>query len=168
MFYEDILREFNRNNIQFVVVGGVAFNLLGGIRATQDLDLLILMDDDNITRIIKILQKNNYKPRQPVDLKDFTKRNIREKWIQDKNMKALSLFKDYQSYEQVDIIIDSPVDFENARKDAKVIEIDDLMIPVISVANLIKMKERAGRDIDKLDIRDLKMIMEMQNEKRKN
>jgi hypothetical protein len=165
MFYEDIIREFNQNKIQFVVVGGVAFNLLGGTRATQDLDLLILMDDDNISRIIDILQKNGYKPRQPVNPLDFTNTEIREKWIMDKNMKAFSLFKDYQSYEQIDIIIDSPVDFENARKDAKVIKVDDLIIPVISINNLIKMKETAGRDIDKLDIKDLKIIMGIKNEK---
>lgn len=163
MFYEDILRKLNQQKIKFVVVGGIAFNLLGGSRATQDLDILIMMDNENISRLINLLLENGYKPRQQVDPYDFTNREIREDWIKNKNMKAFNFYKDYQSFEEIDIIIDSPVDFKEALTNATIFKIDDIQIPVISIDNLITMKEADGREIDKFDINELKIIKKIKN-----
>lgn len=47
-----LARELNRLGARFVVIGGVAMNRLGFIRATDDLDLLIARDLEN-QRLIK-------------------------------------------------------------------------------------------------------------------
>lgn len=107
--------------------------------------------------------ENGYKPRQQVDPHDFTNREIREDWIKNKNMKAFNFYKDYQSFEEIDIIIDSPVDFKEALINATIFKIDDIQIPVISIDNLITMKEAAGREIDKFDINELKIIKKIKN-----
>ena len=41
MFYEKIFRQFKLEDIHYLVVGGIAVNLYGVPRATQDLDLMI-------------------------------------------------------------------------------------------------------------------------------
>ncbi|MBN2119531.1 MAG: hypothetical protein JW734_00565 [Candidatus Omnitrophica bacterium] len=158
MFYEEILKEFNKKKVKFIIVGGVAFNLLGGVRATQDLDMLISLDDENINKAINILLRKGYKTKQPVDPKDFANKKIRQYWIKNKNMKAFNLYKDYKSYEEVDIIIDSPISFKNALKKAKIVKIDRLKIPVISIDHLIKMKKASGREQDNFDIKELRII----------
>jgi hypothetical protein len=66
---------------------------------------------------------------------------------------------------EVDIIIESPVSFENAKKNVVRIKIDDIILPVISINDLIKMKKAAGRDVDALDIKELKKIKDL---KRRN
>ncbi len=53
---------------------------------------------------------------------------------------------------------DSPVKFDEARKDAILISVGKLTLPVISIDHLIKMKKRANRPIDKLDIQDLRIV----------
>ncbi|MBN1619484.1 nucleotidyltransferase family protein [candidate division WOR-3 bacterium] len=161
MFYEDIFREFNNHEIQFVVVGGVAFNLLGGMRSTQDLDLIVLMSDENLKRIVNVLKNNGYSPRHPVNADDLAKSEIRNEWISKRNMKAFSFIKDLKSFEQIDLIIDCPIDFLTAHESAEIINIGDFSIPVISPENLIKMKEHAGREIDLADIKELKAILKI-------
>ena len=42
-----LARELNRLGARYVVIGGVAINRLGFIRATDDLDLLVARDQAN-------------------------------------------------------------------------------------------------------------------------
>ncbi|MBN3037973.1 MAG: hypothetical protein JW869_00990, partial [Candidatus Omnitrophica bacterium] len=90
---------------------------------------------------------------------DITDRKIREHWIKNKHMKALNFFKD--ELKEVDIIIESPVSFKEARKNAIFIRVDDITLPVISIDKLIKMKRKTGRLVDKLDIEELKKIKKL-------
>ena len=140
------------------MVGGIAFNLLGGYRNTLDMDILAKMSSGNLLKIVKILKKAGYHVKQPVDPELIAVKNIREDWIKNKNMKAFNFYKGEKSYEEVDIIIDSPVDFEAARKDAKKIKVGKVTLPVISARGFIKMKRKAGREKDLDDINKIKLI----------
>jgi len=157
IIYEDILREFKKKRVKYVIVGGIAANLLGFVRSTADLDILVEMTDTNLEKIIKILMKKKYRVKIPVDPMDIVDDKIRKDWIKNKNMKALNFYKK-DSLEEIDIVFGSPVSFQEAKKTAKRVRIDDLTIPVISIDNLIKMKKASGRDIDKIDIQELKRI----------
>jgi hypothetical protein len=158
MFYLDILRAFQKHKLDFVVVGGTAFNLLGGMRATQDLDIVVRLEDKNILKAVDVLVKKGYKPRQPVDPFDFADSSKRRDWIENKHMKALNFYKDIRSYESVDIIVDYPIGFEKMKKSAVVVKVDRIKIPVVSIDDLIKMKQEAGRPVDKMDVARLKII----------
>ena len=54
ILYEEILREFQKQKVKYVLVGGIAFNLLGGERNTLDMDILVEMTDDNLGKIVRI------------------------------------------------------------------------------------------------------------------
>jgi hypothetical protein len=88
-------------------------------------------------------------------------KKIRESWIKDKHMKAFNFYKGENSFEEVDIIIDSPVDYAEATKDMIKKKIDDLTIPVISIGKLIEMKKKSKRDKDLLDIKELNLIRKL-------
>jgi len=51
-----IIDTFNRFEVQYVVIGGVAMITHGMPRLTQDLDLLLELSDTNITRLQQALQ----------------------------------------------------------------------------------------------------------------
>ena len=157
IIYEEVFKEFQKHKINYVLVGGLAFNLLGGMRATSDLDILVAMTDDNLRKIVKILKNKGYGVKQPVDPMDIANESLRKDWIKNKNMKAFNFYKD-DGIHEVDIIIDSPVSFYKAKKNAIIISVGKLKLPVISVDDLITMKKRAGRDIDRLDINQLMEI----------
>ncbi len=159
IIYEDILRAFQKNNVKYVLVGGIALNLQGAFRSTADLDILVEMTDANLAKIVKILKQKKYVVKQPVDPMMIADTATRKDWIKNKNMKAFCFFK--QNGEQVDLIIDSPVQFDQAVKEADVVNVDGIRLPVISVDHLIKMKQKTGREKDKLDVRELKAIKKL-------
>lgn len=75
-------------------------------------------------------------------------------------MKAFNFYKE-DELKEVDIIIESPVSFEEAKKSAIRIRVDDFILPVISIDKLIKMKRKTGRPVDKLDVEELKKIKKL-------
>jgi hypothetical protein len=160
IFYEQILREFQKQDVKYVLVGGIAVNLLGSLRNTADMDILVAMEDHNLRKIVEILKSNGYGSKQPIDPMGIADKATREDWISNKNMKAFNFYKN-DGLEEVDIIIDSPVTYAQAIKDAIIIYVEDLKICVISIDKLIYMKKTAGRDIDKLDIKELEMIKKL-------
>jgi hypothetical protein len=46
-----ILRAFNRDGVEYVLVGGVAMNLHGIVRTTEDIDLFVQPTEANVARV---------------------------------------------------------------------------------------------------------------------
>jgi len=160
IFYEEIFRGFQEHKVKYVIVGGIAVNLLGGMRSTADLDILVEMSDDNLKKIVKILTNQGYRVKQPVDPMKIAEIKTRQDWIEKKHMKAFNFYKE-DELKEVDLIIDSPVSYQEAKKNVKRIKVDDLTLPVISIDKLIEMKKNTGRAIDKLDIEELTKITKL-------
>src|SRR3989344_3304390 len=113
IIYEEILREFQKQKVKYVLVGGIALNLLGSLRSTADLDILVEMSDNNLAKVVQILKRQGYRVKQPVDPMGIANSRIRQDWIKNKHMKAFNFYKE-QEFKEVDIIIDSPVSYEKA------------------------------------------------------
>lgn len=141
-----------------MIVGGVAFNLLGGYRTTLDLDILVEMSDKNLFKLVNILKKSGYHVKQPVDPIMIADKETRQDWIKNKHMKAFNFYKGERSYEEVDIIIDSPVDFQGAILDAVSIKVKGLHLKVISPKKFIQMKSASGRGRDLRDIEEIRIL----------
>jgi len=158
ILYEEILRAFQKQKVKYVLVGGIAFNLLGGYRNTLDMDILVEMADKNLLKVVNILKKAGYHVKQPVDPAMIADKKTRRDWIKNKNMKAFNFYKGQESYEEVNIIVDSPVDFKEAIRGAIKVKAAGLDLVVISPKKFIEMKKVAGRDKDLKDIEDLKLV----------
>jgi len=157
ILYEEILREFQKQKVRYVLVGGIAVNLLGSLRSTADIDILVEMSNDNLRKIVSILKDKGYHVKQPVDPIGIADEKTRHDWIHNKHMKAFNFYKE-DELKEVDIIIDSPLSYDKAKKDALKINVGDMVLPVISINNLIKMKKNTGRSKDEVDIEQLKKI----------
>jgi hypothetical protein len=160
IIYEEVLRAFQRQRVKYILVGGIAVNLLGSLRSTIDMDILVEMSDNNLKKALTILKNNGYRIKQPVDPMLIADKTIREGWIKKRHLKALNFYKE-GGLKEVDIIVDSPVTFEQAKKDMLRLKSGNIVIPVISIDNLIKMKRKTGRSIDKLDIGELIKIKKL-------
>jgi len=164
IIYEEILRQFQRQKVKYVIVGGIAVNLLGYLRSTADMDILVEMSNENLGKIVNILRKQGYRVKQPVDPIGIADEKIRYNWIHNKHMKAFNFYKEVE-LKEVDIIIDTPVSFKEAKKSARRLKIDNIILPVISISNLIKMKKGTARSVDKLDIEELKKIRKLKRDR---
>ncbi|MDP8292265.1 MAG: hypothetical protein RAP41_01795 [Candidatus Orphnella occulta] len=164
IIYEDILKEFQKQKVRYVVVGGIAVNLLGSLRSTADIDILAEMTDANLRKIVVILKSKGYCVKHPVDPMSLADKKTRQEWIKDKHMKAFNFYKK-NSLNELDIIIDSPVTFEKAVKTCKHFKCGKITIPVISVDNLMKMKLASNRPLDKIDLEVLRTIKKIRPEK---
>ncbi|KKL67409.1 hypothetical protein LCGC14_2135290 [marine sediment metagenome] len=160
MFYEEIIRKFNKAGVRYAIVGGIAVNLHGHIRMTVDLDILLELKDNNLAKAVTTLRESGFVCKVPVDPMGLADSNTRSDWIKNKNMKALNF---YRGIEEVDLVIDSPVKYEDAKKINFAVK--DINYPVVSKEDLIKMKEVTNRQHDKDDIRKLKILIDIDLEK---
>jgi predicted nucleotidyltransferase len=53
----------NQANVPAAVIGGVAASLLGRPRVTKDVDLVALVDDDDVSRLLLIGREHGFEPR---------------------------------------------------------------------------------------------------------
>lgn len=157
--------ELNQRKVRYLVVGGVAGVLHGNPRFTKDLDLFVDMSEANLKKLVSAFNALKFTPRVPVKPEDFISEANRRKWMEEKNMLAFTFINPKNPFENVDILLSSPISFEDAYKEKEQFVSGGIKFPVISKSNLIQMKEIAGRYQDLEDIKILKSL-EDGNEKK--
>ena len=167
MDYNRIFSELNKKDVKYLVAGGVAVNLHGYVRATADLDIMLLMSDKNIGKYIELIKEMGFKPRIPVALEEFASKQKRQEWIDEKNMKVFSVYNPANMMEGIDVIIMEYVKFDETYDRRQVIHTGGIEVPLISIPDLIVLKEKAGRGRDLIDVSALKEILCAQRKKRK-
>ena len=161
MYYFDILKELFDHNIHYLIVGGLAVNLYGVPRVTQDIDIIIALDEENICKLNGIFRSLGYVPRLPgVDPEVLADPAVREDWIANKNLKAFSFHHMKDAYKTVDIILAHPLDFAKAFQDKTIKKAKGIDINLVSVDDLIAMKSFSGRKQDLSDIELLKKVQQ--------
>jgi plastocyanin domain-containing protein len=167
MFYSEIFKALNRGKVEYVVVGGIAVNLHGFLRVTADLDLVISLKSSNVEKFISVIGKLGWKPKIPVKLKQFADPKQRNSWIKEKGMKAFNMYNPKRPFEELDILIDSPVNYSKAVRTQQVVIVENIKVPIMSINDLLKLKRAAGRVTDRRDIEALIQIRDLKNEKKK-
>lgn len=167
MDFNRVFSRLNKKGVKYLVVGGVAVNLHGYVRATADLDIMLLMSDRNIDKYIKLIKEMGLKPRMPVVLEEFADKKKRKKWIDEKNMKVFSVFNPANMMEGIDVMIVEYIKFDKAYSKRKIIHMSGVKVPLISIPDLIALKKKAGRGRDLIDISALKEILREKKKKRK-
>ncbi|MCU0607572.1 MAG: hypothetical protein MUF78_09195 [Candidatus Edwardsbacteria bacterium] len=89
----------------------------------------------------------------------------REEWIRTKNMKVFSVQNPGNSLEHVDVLLEDTIGFRKAYDRREIIRSGDLVINLVNIDDLIRLKEIAGRERDLIDIKALRKIKELRNEK---
>jgi len=166
MFYSDILKEFYNNEIKYLIVGGLSVNLHGIPRVTQDIDIIISLDNKNITGVTDIMKRLGYVPRLPVNPEDIADREKRNSWIKEKNLIAFTFHHTTDHYKVVDLVISHPLDFDKAYENRIEKNVKDFRINLVSIDDLITMKKHSGRNQDLSDIdmlKKLRIFMENSN-----
>lgn len=156
--FDQIFTALNDAGVRYLVVGGVAVVIHGHPRMTADLDLVVEFTPENTLRATHALESIGYQPRLPVKFSQFADEKTREAWIVEKGMMVFSLWNPKIPATEIDLFAREPFDFIEAFARALHVEIGEIKVSVASIADLIILKEKAGRTKDLEDIEALKSI----------
>jgi predicted nucleotidyltransferase len=158
MFFETLFRKLQEKKIDYMVVGGVALVLQGAVRMTADLDLMVALNENNLTAFVAVMNEMGFRPKAPVSAEAFISAENRESWMRDKGMQVFSFYHPEEMVSLVDVFVHEPIPYNemSKRRDEKVL--DDIIIPVVSIQDLIRLKRIAGRPQDIEDIKALEAL----------
>lgn len=158
--FEAIISALNEAGVRYLVAGGLAVNAHGYLRFTKDADFVIELIPDNIKRVFDALEPLGYKPIAPVTAEQFADRSNREDWIRNKNMQVLQLWSDRHRETSIDIFVQEPFPFTEEYAKALIKPLyGTVEVRFVSIPTLIRMKEAAGREQDRIDIEHLRILL---------
>lgn len=160
--FEAIVRALDHAGVRYLIAGGMAVNAHGFLRFTKDLDLVLELVTDNVERAMATLDELGYRPTVPVPAHEFADPEKRREWIERKNMQVFQLWSERFPDTPIDIFVDEPFPFAEEYRRALVKPLGDSVdVPFISLDRLIDMKERVGREQDRIDVENLRRLQEV-------
>ncbi len=150
--YEPLLRAFSENHINYLIVGGVAVNLHGYPRFTNDLDILLTLDRENLDKMATIMEDMGYLQRLPIAIQELSDEQKARAFIKEKGLTAYSFIHDKYPQFNVDVLVAESIDFERFSEHTMRAEVWNIDVPVVSIDDLIAMKKNSGREKDVQDV----------------
>lgn len=142
---ERIFAALDAHKVEYVVIGGIAVQVYGHVRMTNDVDLIPSPTPQNLERLAVALQ----------DLEARVLNAGSEHLAIDARMlPRATLWQLSTRHGDIDVLHDAPgaAPFPQLRERALLIKLGDHPIPIASRDDLIKMKRAAGRPVDLADI----------------
>jgi predicted nucleotidyltransferase len=154
-----IIRALNDANVEYLIAGGLAVVAHGYVRFTKDVDVVLHLERANTLRALTALKRLGYQPMvAAVKMEDLADPGQRKTWVEEKGATVFTLYSDEHRLTPIDIFVEEPFDFHRAARDAHHGQLGDLSVPFVSLADLIAMKRRADRPIDRADLVELERI----------
>ena len=141
-----ILRALNDADVHYLIVGGLAVVAHGYVRFTQDIDVVIQLERENVLRAMNALTAIGYCPLIPVDPAQFAEEPLRQQWRNEKGMIVFQMLNPQRESTRIDIFVTEPFVFEEEFRSAKRHNWGDLQAPVLGVhVRLVRLLERLGQ-----------------------
>jgi hypothetical protein len=156
---ERIFGGLGEAGVEYLVVGGLAVNAHGYVRATMDVDLVVALRPANLKKALSVLSKAGYRPAIPVRLQEFAKEANRKKWLEEKGFRVLRLHSGVYPLTPLDLFSYEPFDFAaEHRRAARVPLGKGVRVPIVNLETLLAMKREAGRPRDLADVAELERL----------
>lgn len=135
---KDVFSSFERNDVRYVVIGGIAAVLHGVPRATFDLDILIEASPANVQKLLNALLEVGLGSASLVTVDEVLANEI-------------TVFQDRI---RIDVQTSTPgIGFEDAWKNRQTPFFQGQAISLVSLSDLIESERAAGRPVDLEDVR---------------
>lgn len=153
-----LLQSLSDEHVQYVLIGGLAVQLHGFLRATFDIDLVLAMNDENLARFIAVANRYGLLPAIPVPIDALRNASQIDQWHREKGMLAFSLREPQIGGSVVDVLVRPEVPFDKLAANAVAGELFGRRVQIASIEDLLVMKRSANRPKDQLDIVALEKI----------
>ena len=158
MFYLELFKALQDDDVRYVVVGGLAVNLHGLSRLTMDVDLVIALDGENLSRFANAAQRLGLKPVVPVTLAELGDAAKVRSWIEEKHMLAFALRPPGPADPTIDLLMQPSVPFTEAYARRVEKDLGGVRVAIACVDDLIALKTGTGRVKDESDISALRTL----------
>lgn len=139
--FKEFLKSLNSNRVEYLLIGGYAVAAYGHVRATNDLDVWVHMSAENAARIDRALREFGFvTPALSPDL-FLARNNVVRMGVPPIRIEILTSI--------------SGVEFESCYAEREMIRIEDIAVPVISLARLRENKAASARAKDLADLENL-------------
>lgn len=146
--FQDFLKAFNNNEVDYILLGGYAVILHGYSRTTGDMDLFVRRTKKNYQKIVAAFRAFG----MPVF--DMTEDNFL-------NNDDVDVFSFGNPPVSIDIMTSArDLNFDKAFKKATLHQIENLVIRVVHINDLIRQKKAVNRPKDINDIQHLTSLEE--------
>lgn len=153
-FYIKVLDAFEKNKVEYMVVGGHAVNFHGYTRATSDMDLWINTNEINFTNLYQAFVELGYNENSVVNaIYQLRKNHI------------IKIPKDNIVIDILDSFIVQN-DFDNCYKNLEKTKIEGVHIKIMGLEDLINCKNKSNRMKDLLDVKNLEELREIRKSKK--
>lgn len=134
---QNVFASFQKNDVKYLVIGGIAAVLYGVPRATFDLDVLIEPTLDNVNRLLQAMVEAGLGTASLANSEDVLSKEI-------------TIFTDRI---RLDVQTSTPgIVFEQAWRRRVTMNYKGQALEVVSLADLIASKRASGRDVDLEDV----------------
>lgn len=142
---ERIFAVLESHGVEYVVVGGLAVQVHGHVRTTNDLDLIPSPTRKNLTRLADSLNELEAQVLNP---------GSEGAAIDARMLPRATLWQFATSAGDIDVLHDAPgaAPFPDLRARALQVRLGSLRIPFAGREDLIRMKRAAGRPVDLGDV----------------
>lgn len=143
------------NNVDFVIVGGVAIKIHSSAYVTLDLDFCYARTKDNLAKIVAALSRFNPRPRDfPEDLSYF---------FDERSLQNATNFTFETIIGDIDLLgeVAGVGTFADVEKSSDIFELYERDVRVLSIDALISAKRAAGRTKDLLVLPELEALREI-------
>lgn len=144
--------------VDFVLVGGLAVALHGYQRVTLDIDLVLAMTPENLWRFIEIAKAEGLRPVNPVPIEALADPEALDRWHKEKGLLSFALCGEDLTQSVIDVLVKSPLPYDEIKRQATLVPVGPLTVPIASIDHLIAMKTGTGRSKDMIDIEELEKI----------
>jgi len=146
-----VINQFEKENVEYVLIGGFAVVLHGFPRLTQDIDVFIRPTEENVKRLQRALKKV------------FDDNSIDEITYDELARYPVIRYGTPDGF-NIDIIaqIGEAIQFDDIEYD--VMKVEGHGLKIADEHSLIRMKENTMREIDQADVRFLKEKLKRKSE----
>ena len=144
--FERLLADLSEAEVDYILVGGLAVAFCGHVRATEDVDILVQVDDENLARLLEVLVGFGEGSATELQVDDFT---LKEGAIRVVEEFPLDIFTQMSGYR-----------YEDLESMTETRHVNDHMIHHLNIEGLIILKEESFRHKDQMDVAALRRIQE--------
>ena len=139
--FKDFIQSLNTFEVDYILIGGYAVILHGYNRTTGDLDIWVNPTEANYIKLIKAFSFFGF-PTSAIDSKRFL------------NQETYNVFTFGRPPMAIDIVTSiQGVEFKDAIQNASEVQVQGIVVRLLSLSDLILTKKAAGRfkDLDDLE-----------------